>query len=393
MSRVAYVCADPGIPPDGSKGASVHFRSLAAAFAQVGQELDVFVARDGSVDGFRPHRARTVPTPKGAGPLGELLQVGHAETMLQALRAAGPHAAVYERLSLFGLAGLVHARTLGVPYVVEVNAPLWREAAAFRGLSLQQTARGVCLDVLQQADAVLAVSAPLADELVAAGVPAARVQVLGNGADLATFRSAAPAAKPKCLQGRPTLLFLGSLKPWHGIPFLLRAFAALRAQTPCGLWIVGDGPERAAIEVAQRAFPGDVVLEGAVAHERVPSLLQAADAVVAPYEASAPAYFSPLKVVEALAAGRPLLASAVPCVLDTLRGHAPIGVFVPDDVVDFVAAARRVFAAGAAAAAAGIDAQRIAELDWTHKATWIRTLWQTLARRSPTSRAAEVAHG
>lgn len=389
MSRVAYVSADPGIPPDGSKGASVHFRSLAAAFARIGQELDVFVARDGNVQGFQPHRARTVPTPKAAGPLGELLQVGHAETLLQALRAAGPHDAVYERLSLFGLAGLVHARTLGVPYVVEVNAPLWREAAAFRGLSLQQTARGVCLDVLQQADAVLAVSTPLADELRAAGVPAARVHVLGNGADVATFRDAAPAAKPKALQGRPTLLFLGSLKPWHGIPFLLRAFAALRAQTPCGLWLVGDGPEREAIAVAQRAFPGDIVHEGAVAHELVPSLLQAADAVVAPYQASAPEYFSPLKLVEALAAGRPLLASAVPCVLDTLRGHAPLGLFAPDDVVDFVAAARRVFAAGAAAATTGIDAQLVAALDWRHKATRIAALWQ----RRPAPRAAEVAHG
>jgi glycosyltransferase involved in cell wall biosynthesis len=368
MSRVAYVCADPGIPPDGSKGASVHFRSLAAAFAQIGQELDVFVARDGNVDGFRPHRARTVPTPKGAGPLGELLQVGHAETMLQALRAAGPHAAVYERLSLFGLAGLVHARTLGVPYVVEVNAPLWREAAAFRGLSLQQTARGVCLDVLQQADAVLAVSGPLADELVAAGVPAARVQVLGNGADLASFRNAPPAVKPKCLQGRPTLLFLGSLKPWHGIPFLLRAFAALRAQRACGLWLVGDGPARDEIAVAARAFPGDIVHDGAIPHDAIPGVLQAADVVVAPYPTAAPPYFSPLKVVEALAAGRPLLASRVPCVLSALAGHAPPGLFAADDVADFVRAALRVLDAGPAAGRLGIDPVAVQALDWTKKA-------------------------
>lgn len=366
--RIAYVCADPGIPPDGDKGASVHFRSLAAAFARLGTALDVFVARDGDVAGFHPHRARTVPAPRGSGVLGEVLQLGHAEAMLRALQAAGPHAAVYERLSLFGLAGLAHARLAGIPFVVEVNAPLWREAAAFRDLQLANAARGVCLDVLRGATRVFAVSPALARELADAGVARERLEVLGNGADLATFRGARAADKPAALRGRPTLLFVGSLKPWHGIPFLLRAFAALRAQRPVGLWIVGDGPEREAIATAQRAFPGDIVHEGAVAHERIPALLQAADVVVAPYPAAAPDYFSPLKLVEALAAGRPVLASRVPCVLETLAGHDPLGLFAADDVVDFVTTAQRVLDAGAAAATRGIDQALIEGLDWTSKA-------------------------
>ncbi len=389
MNRVAYVTADPGIPPDGSKGASVHFRSLAAAFARIDVALDVFLARAGDVGAFAPHRARTVPTPAGKGRLGELLQLGHNEALLAALRAAGPHTAVYERLSLFGLAGLTHARSTGVPFVVEVNAPLWREAAQFRDLALTGTARGVCLDVLQQADRVLSVSPALATELVAAGVPAANVSVLGNGADVPAFRAARAAPKPAPLRGRPTLVFIGSLKPWHGIDFLLRAFAALRAHRPCGLWIVGDGPEREAIAKARAAFPADIVHEGDVAHERIPSVLQAADIVVAPYPAAAPAYFSPLKLVEALAAGRPVLASKVPCVLDTLAGQRPLGLFAPDDVVDFVEAAERVLAAGPEAARHGIDPHAIAALDWSAKAAAIAP-W--LGRR-PQMALREVEHG
>jgi len=366
--RVAYVCADPGIAPDGTKGASVHFRAMATAFARIGIDLDVFVVRDGAVTGFLPHRARCVTQPRGKGNDGELLQLGHAATLLQALRAAGPHTAVYERLSLFGLAGMAHARRLGVPFVVEVNAPLWREAAAYRDLTLRNAARGVCLDVLQAADRVLAVSAPLAAELRHEGVPADRVEVLGNGADLVRFRAAPPAEKPPALRGRPTLLFLGSMKPWHGIDFLLRSFAALRSRRACGLWIDGDGPESAAIDAARRALPNDIVHEGAVDHERIPGILRAADVVVAPYTAAAPDYFSPLKIVEALAAERPLVASRVPCVLETVAGHAPIGLFAADDVGDFVAAAERVLDAGPAAARLGIDAELVAGLDWTAKA-------------------------
>ncbi len=363
---IAYVCADPGIAPDGDKGASVHFRSLAAAFARAGVELDVFMARDGDVRGFRPHRARVVPTPRARGVLGEVLQLGHAEAMQRALAAAGPHGAVYERLSLFGLAGLAHARTSGIPLLVEVNSPLWREAAMFRDLALPSAAHGVCLDVLRGATRIFAVSSSLAAELAVDGIDRSRIEVLGNGAELAAWRAAAPAEKPPALRGRPTLLFAGSLKPWHGIPFLLRGFAALRAERSVGLWIVGDGPERDEVAKAQRAFPGDIVHEGAVPHERMPGIVRAADVVVAPYPAAAPGWFSPLKIVEALAAGRPLLASRVPCVLETLEGHAPLGLFDADDLADFVAAARRVIAASAAGAA-GIDPARIAALDWSHK--------------------------
>lgn len=364
--RVAYLSSDPGIPPDSSKGASVHFRELAAAFARIGVDLDVFLAREGDVSGFLPHQARTVPTPRGAGVEGEVLQIAHASALLAALRASGPHVAVYERLSLFGLAGTVHARSLGIPHLVEVNAPLWREAAAFRGLVLHDSARGICLDVVRSADRVLAVSHALADELADAGVRRDRLEVLGNGADLSRFRRATAAPKPACLRGRPTLLFLGSLKPWHGLPFLLEGFRALRATRDCGLWIVGDGPGRDLALAAARQHPQDIVVHGAVPHEEVPGILKAADVVVAPYTADSPLYFSPLKIVEAVAAGRPVLASRVPCVVETLGGGDLPGLFRTDDVRDFVAAAQRTMTDGVLAPDA-----LVAQLDWEQKAARI----------------------
>jgi hypothetical protein len=101
------------------------------AFASLGTKLDVFMARAGDVAGVcpapRPHRA----DPARAGHRRRSAAAWpRRSALLQALTAAGPHTAVYERLSLFGLAGLAHARRCGIPFVVEVNAPLWREAAA-----------------------------------------------------------------------------------------------------------------------------------------------------------------------------------------------------------------------------------------------------------------------
>ena len=85
-----------------------------------------------------------------------------------------------------------------------------------------------------------------------------------------------------------------------------------------------------------------------------------------------------------------LLASRVPCVLDTLHGHAPLGLFAPDDVGDFVAAAERVLAAGPAAGRTGIDAGLVEALDWTAKARRIVTLLQQPAVQPAATEASGV---
>ncbi|MEY4675386.1 MAG: hypothetical protein RL148_3170 [Planctomycetota bacterium] len=383
-AKVAYLCADPGIGPDGTKGASVHFRSLAAAFARIGTALDVTMVRPGDTSVFAPHECRVVPVRRARGLEGELHQLGHGSVLLDTLAAAGPHAAVYERLSLFSCAGLAHARRSGIPFVLEVNAPLWQEAAEFRTLHLHETAKALCMDVVRGADAVFAVSAPLARQLTVLGADPKRVHVMGNGADLEAFRSAVPATRPAALAGKPLLLFAGSLKPWHGIEFLVRAFGALRKKVDCGLWVVGDGPGRETLERASAGLDGAIVCEGAVSHERMPSLLAAADAVLAPYPAAAPEFFSPLKVVEALAARRPLVASRVPCVLGELDGCELPGLHAPDDVDDFVGAVQRVLARPDKALPPDV---LVARLDWVNKARRI------LASLLPGKAPAEVSVG
>ena len=83
---IAYVCADPGIPPDGSKGASVHFRSLAAAFAQLGTQLDVFLARAGDTPAAV---ASYVSLPRSAYLIGAVVLPAHrGKGLYRALVAA-----------------------------------------------------------------------------------------------------------------------------------------------------------------------------------------------------------------------------------------------------------------------------------------------------------------
>jgi glycosyltransferase involved in cell wall biosynthesis len=149
------------------------------------------------------------------------------------------------------------------------------------------------------------------------------------------FDRATPIAPPRVLQDAPMLLFSGSLKEWHGLEFLFDALEAYRERRTVTLRVVGDGPLGERVRSEARRRPDLVYADGAVPHEQIPGLLLGADILVAPYTGSSPAYFSPLKLVEAIAARRPILASRVPPVLEAVAGVPDVALFRPDDVDDF----------------------------------------------------------
>ncbi|MFE5334267.1 glycosyltransferase, partial [Isoptericola sp. NPDC056573] len=128
-----------------------------------------------------------------------------------------------------------------------------------------------------------------------------------------------------------TVLFVGTLKPWHGLDVLIDAFAGVRSRvSEARLLLVGDGPEREAVLARADALGvGDAVEHaGAVPPSDVPPLLLRADVAVAPYPPLDGFYFSPLKVYEYLAAGLPVVASAVGELSEALE-HGAAGVLVP----------------------------------------------------------------
>jgi glycosyltransferase involved in cell wall biosynthesis len=122
-----------------------------------------------------------------------------------------------------------------------------------------------------------------------------------NGVDVERFASAAPA-----LLGVPAdsvkIGFAGSMKPWHGVIELLHATRGLDVE----LVLAGHGPLLEELRRASAGEPGVHIL-GDLSHDRIPGLLRALDIGAAPYLADEDFYFSPLKVLEYLAAGLPVV--------------------------------------------------------------------------------------
>lgn len=326
--RVAYVCLDPGVPVFGAKGASVHVQEVCHALASRGATVDLFATsiggpRPGHLAGVRLHRLLEVPP---MAPDRREHAVRELDAGLPDLLARhGPYDLVYERHALFGQAAMTAAAAAGWPGVLEVNAPLVDEQARYRGLVHRALAERALRRSLGAAGLVLAVSDPVARWVRRRAPHPQRVHVLPNGVDVHRVRPA-----PRAPAGPFTVGFVGTLKPWHGVEVLVAAVARLAAAGhPVRLLVVGDGPGRDHLTalVDRSRLGAATCFTGAVLPAEVPRLLNRMHAAAAPYPAAA-TYFSPLKVLEYLAAGLPVVASRVGQ-LPLLLGHGRYGLLVP----------------------------------------------------------------
>jgi len=163
-------------------------------------------------------------------------------------------------------------------------------------------------NTLARADAIVAVSSVMARDLVARApvLAARRVEVIPNPVDLATLDAAAVAPLPAAfadLADRPFAIYVGKLAPNKGVAHLVPA--AVQARLPWPLVVVGDGPDRAAIEGAARAAGLDARFTGWL--DRADALALVARAAVVAFPSHGPESLSRV-LLEAGGLGVPVAA-------------------------------------------------------------------------------------
>ena len=373
--KILYLCADLGIPVLGRKGAAVHVRELVAAFGRAGHQVVLAAqllnkspweepAAIGSpVLQVRPTVGATaVPALKAFNALlgvenslpGEIRRILYNQDLEVELRRRfenEPPDFIYERASLYGTAGVSLAQALGCPLVVELNAPLAVEQAAYRATGLGELAARAERWTLQHADAVVVVSSELREHVLALGVDSTRIHVLPNGVNPALFYPGSPDPKLRArwgLDGHLVVGFVGGLRPWHGVELLPQLLERLTARFPeIRLVIAGDGPLRGELErsLKQRGLHSRTVLTGLLGHEEMPGVIRQLDVALAPYPQPDHAfYFSPLKLFEYMACGVPVVAANLGQIAEVLHNGETGLLYSPGNLDELANCCERLLA-------------------------------------------------
>ncbi|MGH9222561.1 MAG: glycosyltransferase family 4 protein [Acidimicrobiales bacterium] len=274
---------------------------------------------------------------------------------------------------------VVHASSLAVPpggeapLAVTVHDLAWRrvpETFPPRGRRWHEAALGRALD---RAALVVAPSRQTADDLLAAGAAAARVEVVDEGCDHLPPADLAGAAAFRAGVGveGDYLLTVSTLEPRKNLPRLMAAYGAVRGRLPEPWPLLVVGPEGWGDALQPQ---GEVVLAGHVADGGVLAGLYAGARLVA----SVPLWEGfGLPAVEPMVVGTPVVASPQPSL-----GGAAYEVD-PLDVEAIGAALLRVATDGPLRddlAARG--RARAAQLTWAATAARHAELWDALAGAS-----------
>jgi glycosyltransferase involved in cell wall biosynthesis len=315
-----------------------------------------------------------------------------ADGLTRQLRPAVLHAA-----SNFANARLALAlrERYGLPVVYEMRG-FWEDTwlsrypdAAERAKSeLYQRNRDLETQCMLAADLVVTLGEAMRDEIVARGVPAGKIEIVPNAVS-AEFLKPLPDAttlreelgiKPD----EPVVGEVTSLLPHEGIGTLLEATAILRARgVPARALIVGDGPERAALQrqAARAGLAEAAVFTGRVPAAKVRQFHALLDVFVVPRTPDRVCQLvAPLKPVEAMASGLCVVTSEVKALTEIVKHEVTGMQTVPQDPVSLADCLERLLYSPDIRRKLGDNAREWAARDrtWTHNAARYRDAYARL---------------
>ena len=216
-----------------------------------------------------------------------------------------------------GLAGLSLAGHFDVPFVFEVR-DLWPEALVNVG-ALRNPAgiwwlRRMAKKIYAGAKHIVALSPGMKEGIVRAGVSAEKVTVIPNGSDLDLFRPDLDGSAQRERLGlgdRFAAIYFGAMGMANGLDYAIKAAIILteRGRGDIALVLHGGGGKRSELEDMVREYGLNNVIFSDLVPDKaeVAGIVAGCDACMTIYRASKEQTWSPNKMFDALAAGKPVL--------------------------------------------------------------------------------------
>jgi glycosyltransferase involved in cell wall biosynthesis len=316
LVRILFLALDVNL--SGITGDSSHVRELANSLSRIGNELALvgYIPEDSKdgVPSLEENNRITLHVPTSRRGMSIL------RFCSRVIREFKPDV-IYERrfsAKIGATLSVIHK----LPLVIEINGLVEEELETIGDTKQAKKVSGRTRRTLRKrffsrARKIVAVTEGIKSGLHEGyRVPLEKMVVVHNGANTELFK---PMDKDFCRrelnlkEDGKYLLFVGNLISWQGIDDVIKAVPnVLEAIPEAELLIVGDGPQREELEKLAGSLNLSEVIRftGFVPYDRVPLYMGASDICVAPKKVLGSGY-SPLKLYEYMACGRPVVASKV----------------------------------------------------------------------------------
>lgn len=382
--RIVYLRATPG-PGTQAGGAASHIKGVVEALTKLGADVEI-ISND-AIAGFDTSKYRfTIIPPETVGATRALFDIHNnlvfTRTAVRFVEQSKPDF-IYQRYARFSWAGVVAAQSVQRPLFLEYNgSEVWVGRHWDHVGSLDLLERYERLN-LQAAARIFVVSEVERRNLEARGVPSEKIVVNPNGVDADLFRPGIGGAEVRQELGideRDVVAgFVGTFGPWHGVVQLAEAIKLIPAHVPVRFLLVGSGSLHGEVErlLEAEVASGRVIFTGAVAHERVPQLLDACDILVSPHIPLADGsdfFGSPTKVFEYMAMGKGIVASRLGQIGEVLAHEETALLVEPGNVNQLARAIVRLVESRELREGLGKNSREVA----VQKHTWTRNAERVL---------------
>jgi len=203
-------------------------------------------------------------------------------------------------------------------------------------------------------------------------IPIGKIVTIPSAVD-SSFLNDAALKGAESRPSYPVILYVGRLAPRKGVHYLLRAMPNIRKHFPKAmLFVVGEGPLKQHLEDLSRRLDlqNSIMFWGYVSDERIRRLFALADVVVVPsvFEGC------PLVLLEAMAAGKPVVASAVQGIPEVVKPDFSGLLVKPNDTHEIENAVVRLLKDENFANYLGENARKTIIMDYSWEKTAKRTL-------------------
>jgi glycosyltransferase involved in cell wall biosynthesis len=339
MPKILYTAFDIVPSP---KGASTHILHNIRGLVNSQYDVHLITPNDGLLppeDTIEGARVTRIPQDLSQNFLARAVHFG--KSVLSHLALHPEYDVVHFRNIWDGFHVTQNKKKFGYKTLFEVNGlPSIELKYHYPGLDLELIAKikEQELATLHLSDAIICPSRVTRDYIASLGLNRQLVTVIPNGVSPSDF-SATPLP---IRDGRePVLLYIGTLADWQGLDIVIKALPKILEQQSARLHIVGRGRSRQrkmlAKQIRKLGLEEYVIVQAAVPHHEIPALIAGTDICVAPLglnDRNVTQGACPIKVLEYMAAGRPLLASNMPIVRELLREDVDGLLFSPNDPDD-----------------------------------------------------------